>query len=250
VSRAATVVLTLGVALLALASPAAAVDSFFDVFTEIPVVGVAPLPPLVEYIGHMNAGTFIHELNHNISLKHGGASGGGPLPFEVALSDGQPVGTPANASFFDITYRPDLAGGQPFPTDSFFDVFHEIDIPGGGPSHLVPLHPGVPDSFFDVFATDSFFDVFFQVEVGPGGGCDVMHMHFAFADGFMPANAHVVPSPNFDSFFDVFFDVFFNPQPEPPALPMIHVTTTGDYLSAPLTVQPATWGEVKSLYRQ
>ena len=248
-SRVATAVLTLGVALLLFAGPAAAVDSFFDIFTDLPVVGLAPLPPLDQGIGHMSGGAFHLDLNEHRTLRQ--MSGGGPpLPARVMSLNGLPPGEPWIASFFDVFYEIDLAGGQPYPVDSFFDVFFDIDIPGAGPAHLVPLDAGVPNSFFDVFVSDSFFDITYRVEVGPGGGCHELHMHFECATGLMPGNVQIAPSPNADSFFDVFFDLHKNPgPPSDPALPVVHVTTNGEYLSPPLAAQPATWGEVKSLYR-
>ncbi len=250
--RVATVVLTLGVALLVFAGPAAAIDSFFDVFTEISPVGFAPLPPLDQGIGHMTGGSFHLDLTEHQVLRamSAGGPGGNPLPARVVPLHGLPPGTPVIDSFFDIFYEIPLAGGQQWPVDSFFDIFYEIDIPGGGPAHLVPLHPAVPNSFFDVFVGDSFFDVFYRVEVGPGGGCHELRMHFDCAPGLMPGNVHVNPSPAFDSFFDVFFELHSNPGPQQdPSVPLIHASTTGDYLTGPLAVQSATWGEVKSLYR-
>lgn len=251
-SRLATVVLTLGIALLLFAVPAAAVDSFFDVFTPIPDVGFPPLPQQKVGILRLYAGTVLHELTHNTSLCHGGPVGGSELPFRVVSTNGQSPGTPSTNAFFDIFYEIDLTGGQPWPDDSSFEICYVIDLPGGGPSHLVPLHPGVPDSYFDVFVGESFFDITYRVEVGPGGGCHELHVHFECATGLMPGNVQVVPSPNADSFFDVFFELHRESgQPiGDPDLPVIHTVTTGQYMTPPVVVQPATWGKVKSLYGQ
>lgn len=249
-SRVATAVLTLGVTLLLFAGPAAAIDSFFDIFTEIPGVGFAPLPPHDQGIGHMTGGSFHLDLDGHTTLRQMAGGGGSQLPARIVSLNGLPPGEPWIDSFFDVFYDLPLAGGQPYPVDSFFDIFYEIDIPAIGPAHLAPLHPGVPNSFFDVFVGDSFFDITYRVEVGPGGGCHELHTHFECSPGFQPGNVQVTPSAAFDSFFDVFFELHVGPGPiQDPSLPLIHAATSGEYLTGPLAVEPATWGKVKSLYR-
>lgn len=248
-------VLTVGVALFCFTVPAYAVDSFFDVLTDSPVYGYAPFPDLGDQVAHFQAGTFIHELGHNLRLNHGGSSGGGgEIPFECALSNGAPPGPDqyTTSSFFDITWRPDL-NPQPFPPQSFFDVFCELDVLGGGPSHLVPINPGDPEPYFDVLTGDSFFDITYRVEVGPGGGCHELHMHGQIDPALQLHSGSVQiqhPSFNADSFFDVFFTLDLVAADASPSAPVVKITTTGQYLSAPLSVQTASWGEVKSFYRK
>src|SRR5262249_41828919 len=58
------------------------------------------------------------------------------------------------------------------------------------------------------------------------------------------------PSFNADSFFDVFFTLDLVAADASPSAPVVKITTTGQYLSAPLSVQTASWGEVKSFYRK
>jgi hypothetical protein len=255
VRRSVIAFLTFGVAVLSFAVPAVAVDSFFDIFTDLPVEGVAPLPPLTQAIGHQVAGGFLHELGHSISLVHGAAGGGAPIPLDMMLSNGAPPGpdnwTPNSISVMDYDYQ--LAGGAPYPADSFFDINYAIDIPGGGPAHLVPIQPGQPDPFFDVFVGDSFFDITYRVEVGPGGGCHELHMHGVVQPALhIHSNSLNVqhPSSTVDSFFDVFFELDLVEQEINTSEALVTVTTTGQYLTLPLAAQAATWGAVKSLYRQ
>ena len=252
-SRSITAVLTLGVGLLFFAVPVHAVDSFFDVFTDLPVEGVAPLPPLSERIGHQVAGGFLHELSHQIGLTHGGAVDGTPIPISMMLSNGAPPGpdtwTPTSISVMNYAYQ--LAGGQPYPADSFFDIFFELDIPGGGPAHFTPINPSNPDPFFDVFVGDSFFDIFYRVEVGPGGGCHELHMHGELQPCLRLHALNVQhPSSTVDSFFDVFFELDLVAPDVDPNQPLVTTTTTGEYLAGPLETQTVTWGAVKGLYRQ
>ncbi len=238
------VLIVLAAAVLSFAVPAMAVDSFFDIFTDITLAGTTPLPALDQGIGHIVGGAFQHDLVHHTQLRHFGATpDGGQMLCQVSISNGLPPGPqPAIDSFFDV-----FVGDLNMPTQSFFDVFCDIEVPSGGHTHLVPLHPPIPNSFFDVFVGESFFDITYRVEVGPGGGCHELHMHATLGSGMILGGVQVSPSPVGDSFFDVFFDVFKNPGP--PSDPIVHVTTTGEFVTGPLAAQLATWGFIKSLYQ-
>ena len=250
--RSVNAVLTFGVGLLFFAVPAYAVDSFFDIFTDLPVEGVAPLPPLTQGIGHQVGGTVFHELGHMSQLCHGAAGDGSLIPVDMMLSNGAPPGpeqwTPNSISVMNYDYQ--LAGGQPYPADSFFDICYELEIPGVGPAHFTPINPSNPDPFFDVFVGDSFFDIFYRVEVGPGGGCHELHMHGEIQPCLRLQALNVQhPSPTVDSFFDVFFELDLLAPDVDVNLPLLKITTTGEFISGPLATQTVTWGAVKSLYR-
>ena len=92
---------------------------------------------------------------------------------------------------------------------------------------------------------DSFFDIVFRVEVGPGGGCHEMHMHGQVTPFFKLGNVNVTGGGNA-------VNVSFTVEPVVDintVSPLARITTTGQYISAPLAVRQASWGEVKSLYR-
>ena len=255
--RVATVALITGAALLSFAAPAAAIESFFDVFTEVPCIGVTPSAAHIQGIGHMSGGAFHLDLMENTILRNVGFndSGGTHPPMEGRSLNGLPPGVPWTESFFDIYYRIDMAPGQPtWSPDSFFDIFYELDMPGAGPAQLVPLHPLLPPndpmSFFDIFVGDSFFDIYYRVGVGPGGGCQELHCHGECPPGYHPVNMSVqIPSAP-SSFFDVFFELTSDPGASLPSdQKVLRITTTGEYLTGPVAVQAVTWGTVKSLYR-
>ena len=58
--------------------------------------------------------------------------------------------------------------------------------------------------------------------------------------------------PTADSFFDVYFEVELMPGAPniDPSLPVLRTTTNGQFIGGPVGTQPATWGEVKSLYQK
>jgi hypothetical protein len=235
-------VFTAAVAILCFTVPAFAVDSFFDIDTDLPVSGF--FPTLVEQIAHMQNATFIHELEHRIDFTY--VSGNVELPLEVMLSNGAPPGpdTWTTNSFFDITYRPNL-NPQPFPPSVGFGVFNAFFDPNGELAQLVPIHPGNPDPYVDVSTGDSFFDIVFRVDVGPGGGCHEMHMHGQVTPGFHLGNVNVNSSGN-----SVNVSFTLEPMVEVNTVsPLARITTTGQYISAPVAVRQASWGKVKSLYR-
>ena len=253
-SRLVNVVLTLAVVSL-LAVPAGA-TSFFDIFTDLPSVG-PPYPSHDQGIGHMVGGAVMLDLVHHTMIHEisAGGPGGNPLPCQAVSLNGLPPGEPWGIdSFFEITYRIDLAGGAPWPVDSFFDIFCEVEIPGIGRAPLVPLHPALPPSdpayFFDITYIDSFFDIYYRVSVGPGGGCHELHVHGEIQPGAHIRSLGVGHQPLADSFFDVFFEIEKNPGPIEidPILPILKTTTEGQFLTGPLAAEPATWGKVKSLY--
>ncbi|MBM2811857.1 MAG: hypothetical protein HW416_2616 [Chloroflexi bacterium] len=113
------------------ASEEGTLDSFFDVFTELPMMA----PP----------------------------DGGMPSSFFDVFTELPMMAPPdgdAPSSFFDVFTELSAAPPEGSQPDSFFDVFFDVFQPGGENSFF--------DVFFDAFAPDqkaSFFDVF--TEFGP-----------------------------------------------------------------------------------
>jgi hypothetical protein len=242
------------------ATPARAVDSFFDVFIELPVSG-PPYPTSA------------------VSTLTGVDLGGSFQPtqlLEMGLVDlrlnGLPPGEPVLGT---LSATGGGSGGQPPSIDSFFDVFIDIDLPASstgrrisdvrivhppgtppGTYRLVPINPGPPgsiDSFFDVFVDLSFFDITYRVADDTGE--HTYHVHgtspsgrMSFFDVFIELRN---PAPYSDGTVDSFFDVFvdfqlFGPHGSQSDL-REHVTAT--YEGGVTPVSGKTWGAIKSLYR-
>jgi len=237
------VVLNLAVTSLLFAVPAFAVDSFFDIFMEGYTYGSSHQHD--QGIGHMSGGGFHLDLNAHTSFS---VTWGPNFPnTQAQSSNGLPPGEPGPASYFDAY----LAGPDaPPPTINAF-VQLEIDLLGGGPSHLVPLHDGDPDSFFDVVTVGNVCDVTYRVEVGPGGGCHELHSRFEcmLPSAYAVSGFQVYHDPStHDSIFTMgFFAARSTPTDQGYVL---HLTTTGEFLPGTVATQPATWGRMKSLYRQ
>ena len=211
--RTVTVPLLLMILALSSPAPASAIDSFFDIFTEVSVAGPPyPTEPLITIIGENVVGSFQPQQHCQDEIA-------------AVRLNGLPPGTPVIASLHGGG-----AGGLPPSIDSFFDVFFDIDFtvptsgqlkivrfvavpstPTGTYLQLLPINPlappGTPASFFDIFVDDSFFDVFVDFEIGPGP-CHPFRCS------------------------------------EPDDLCMV---TTGTRVPNPVSVQPATWTTVKSL---
>ena len=242
------------------APPAAALDSFFDVFTELPVHAPPyPTPPLVTLSGFNLGGGF--QPTQSIETEM------------VSLSlNGLPPGTPVTGT---LSVSGGGSGGQPPSIDSFFDVFIEVDLPtpssgrgvrdirivhppGTPPGvwRLVPINPGPPGSiasFFDIFVDASFFDITYRIADDTGE--HTYHSHttspsgrMSFFDVFVELrNPAPYPDGSVDSFFDVFVD--FQMAGPQNGQPDMHTHSTGTFVSGATPVAGRTWGAIKSLYR-
>jgi hypothetical protein len=242
------------------ATPAVAVDSFFDVFTELPITG----PPYPTASGIVLMGT---DLGGTFQPTQAIETGTVDLKLN-GLPPGEPViGT--------LTLAGGGSGGQPPSIDSFFDVFIDVELPAPssgrrisdirivhppgtppGTWRLVPINPGPPgsiDSFFDVFVDASFFDITYRVADDTGE--HTHHMHgtspsgrMSFFDVFVELrNPAPYPDGTVDSFFDVFVD--FQMTGPPTTQPDIRHHMTGTYEGGVTPVSGRTWGAIKSLYR-
>ncbi len=246
--------------LLVSAPPAAAVDSFFDVFVELPVTAPPhPSPPVSVLAGTMTAGGFQPTQMIETEL--------------VALSlNGLPPGTPV---IWSLVAGGGGSGGQPPSVDSFFDIFVEIDLPtpsagrgirdirivhppGTPPGtwRLVPINPGPPgsiDSFFDIYYELGFFDITYRVADDTGE--HTYHVHgtspsgrMSFFDVFIELrNPTPYPDGSVDSFFDVFVD--FQMTGPRNGSPDMRTHTTGTYEGGVTSTPGRTWGAIKRLYR-
>lgn len=200
------------------AGPAFAIDSFFDVFTELSI-GQPPTPPVGMHAGRVVGGAFQSDLDMKFMITSAQLSGAAPAqPVELRLQDaGGPPGAFGLYSFFDVFFG-DL-DTAPAPS-SFFDVFVDLDP---APGMATPKLRSAPHAQF----VDSFFDVFVEIDIG-GGLWHEIHMEGQIAPGGRFRN--VVPGGStFDSFFDVFVEIDL-PQTNGPALSTI---MTGRVMPAP-----------------
>ena len=266
--RAVTTSLLLMILAFSAPAPAAAIDSFFDVFTELSVVGPPyPTASTITIVGEMISGQFVPQQGHEGSLG------------ELRLN-GLPPGEPVLGT---LSARGGGTGGTPPSIDSFFDVFIEIDlaapmtgrvrttsivhppfIPMNGFLRLLPINPiappGSPASFFDIFVDDGFFDI--EYRVADGGGYHDYHVHgtspsgrMSFFDIFVELNDTTPDASGaVDSFFDIFVDfamVGSNlcpiPPCDPPPPPDLRMQTNGSRVPNPVPVLPTTWTGIKTL---
>ena len=248
-----------GVALTA--TPAAAVDSFFDVFTEISIAAPPyPTPPEVVLAGLSNGGVFVPTQSIEVGvteIKLNGLPPGEPVLGTLSCTGGGTGGAPPSInSFFDVFIDMDL----PVPTAgrriSDVRIVHPPATPPGT-WRLVPINPGPPgsiDSFFDVFVADDFFDITYRV--ADNTGAHTYHMHGtspsgrqSFFDVFVELrNPAPYPDGTVDSFFDVFVDFQMAAGPRN-GLPDQRIQTTGTYQPGTVAVADRTWGVLKELYR-
>lgn len=238
--------------LLLLPVPARAdIDSFFDVFSEVPVPE-PPLPttPIITIVGSYFGPLTTHE-QISMSLTHldhgvweetmpgevrGHDSGGGPGLFGID-------------SFFDVFMY--LPVGAQVPHANFrVEEVHRIPA-SGQPSMLVVRHPEIlqddPARFFDVTMTSSFFDIYFSVDCG----CGILdyHLHGSTPNvGFSFLSAQVVrmssetPHCMFEIVVDASVADTFDPM-----LPAWALMTSATFTEFPTPVAPATWSGIKTL---
>jgi hypothetical protein len=258
-------ILVLGGLALRPSPAAAAVDSFFDIFTELPLQGPPyPMEEVSTGVGTMAGGTFVVTQEKKKKVKASGST-----------TNGLPPGDP-DFDLLRVVGGGGGAGGSPPAIDSFFDIFvdwdypssawnrrisdvHIVHPPGSPPGtwRLVPINPGAPvgsiDSFFDVFVSESFFDITYRV--ADDTGTHTYHTHgtspsgrMSFFDVFVELHNPVpYPDGSVDSFFDVFVDA--NIQGPRNAQPDCREHTTGTYEGGATPTTSSTWGAIKRLYR-
>lgn len=202
---------TVALAVVLPTTASAAVDSFFDIFTEL--VSGPPYPTDAVVISvinpdpkdllapsgevHAQVGDALSELGGSLSLR--GVGRGHSVrstSVDFDLTYGGPGSNLTVDSFFDITHRIDFQGGpgdtpiamptSDFHVDSFFDITYRVDGYGGGggggvvrAAEDVQLHgqpgPGLRVTDFAVndFAVDSFFDITYRLAADDLGAIDV-----------------------------------------------------------------------------
>lgn len=242
------------------ATPAAAVDSFFDVFTEIAITGPPyPTPPAVVFSGISNGGVFAPTQTIELGLedlKLNGLPPGEPVLGTLSCAPGGSGAPPAIDSFFDVFVDMDLSAPSSGRRISDVRIVHPPGTPPGT-WRLLPTFPGAPgsiDSFFDVFVDVGFFDITYRV--ADATGAHTYHMHGtspsgrqSFFDVFIELrNPAPYPDGSVDSFFDVFVDFQMAPGPRN-GQPDQRIQMTGTYQSNTVAVAGSTWGVLKSLYR-
>jgi hypothetical protein len=243
------------------APPAAAVDSFFDVFTELPVAAPPyPTDDVITLVGHNFGGGFTATEEKKKKVKSTTSTGGLPpgTPYEgfmVGGGGGAGGSAPSIDSFFDITYTMDFPAGSSARRISDVRIVHPPGTPPGG-FRLVPIRPGPPgsiDSFFDVFVEASFFDITYRVQDDTGQ--HTYHVHgtspsgrMSFFDVFVELhNPAPYPDGTVDSFFDVFVDFqIAGPQGGGPDC---REHTTATYEGGATPAARGSWGAIKALYR-
>ena len=212
---------------------ALAVDSFFDVFSELSVSSGPPYPATDSInmaIGHEEAtdqppvtdAVLRANLKNVVPVTtvvevHAHATGG-----KVGLGTWN-----SNARFDDFSYS-----SESYPVDSFFDVFFDIDLPAGGS----PILNAVPNTNFVV---DSFFDITYRIDFADGGYHN-LQLHGEVqpgVPGLRFTNVEVQNTFLVDSFFDVFFDITVT---DPQAInfdePIVQLTMSGSYVPEPATL--------------
>lgn len=247
---------------LAAATPAFAVDSFFDIFTEVAITAPPyPSSPVITIVGS--------NFNNNFQATQQVEVGTSSLAV-CCLPPGTPV----------IPIRMVGGGGGSGGTapgiDSFFDVFFEVDMPtpltgrrisdirivhppGTPPGmwRLVPINPGAPPgsaaSFFDIFVDANFFDITYRVRDDVGEHTYHSHVtspsgRMSFFDVFCELRN---PAPYANGTVDSFFDVFCDFQMAGPqgGAPDMRVHTTGTFEGGPTPTAGTSWGALKGFYR-
>jgi len=247
-------------ALLAPAPAVAAVDSFFDIFTELPVQAPPyPSAPIITISGVNFGGGMIPTQQietEMIALSLNGLPPGVPV-LGHGGGGGAGGGAPSIDSFFDVFVDIDL---PPTPTNgrSIRDV-RIVHPPGTPPGtwRLVPIDPGAPpgsvDSFFDITYDLSFFDITYRVADATGE--HTYHTHgtspsgrMSFFDVFVELrNPTPYPDGTVDSFFDIFVDFEISGPRNSGADCRSH--TTGTYEGGATPAARNSWGAIKALYR-
>ena len=187
-----------------------AVDSFFDVFTELSMTEGPPYPsaPPIR-IASSGGGMYLEDIelgfgpgsdpfDNQVVLSMTAEDTGGPVggdPGQMAtLAISTPDGTFNVDSFFDITYQIDFEGQEhaikkvdlpsgDFAVDSFFDITYQIEFEDGiretrgvrgtlmpGQSAVKGISGSVLPS--SDFAVDSFFDIIFEIDIDEGATFD------------------------------------------------------------------------------
>lgn len=233
----------------------AAIDSFFDVFSEVPVVGPPyPTAPVVTIVGSFSGPLTTYE-RVSISLAYLERQNlPGPWPGMIQGHDsGGGGGAYGIDSFFDIFLDVPVATSTPqdgLVMKSRVSVVDEI-VASGLPSTLVVRHPESPPEdparYFDVTMVSSFFDIYFSVDCG----CGVLdyHLHGStpnFDISFLTLNIERDLVHGVQSFFDIYLEVSIGAAFNPTA-PAWTVQTNATFTEHPTPVQPITWSGIKAL---
>ncbi len=259
-------------ALLAMASTAVAVPSFFDVVSDLEVVSGPPYPTACHRtdVAHEISGMFERDGQLALGLRRAADGAGDPLGTNLmSVEDHVPGCDFAEDLHFNVTYcaGPDSAA---FPTESVIGLLIELTSLDGGPGKLIALHPDLPivdpERFFDVFLDDSSVEFVCHVEFSRG----IEHEIFVRADtpeGLHLADAAVVileqsledgqradptevgsyVTANPDALFDVRLRLESDAGFDDP-LPLLSLTFTGHFLGSTSPVEATTWGAIKALY--
>jgi hypothetical protein len=241
---------------------AAAVDSFFDIFTELSV-SAPPYPSgsIITVVGTSFGGSFQPSQEVQIemlALSLNGLPPGEPWTERAQGGGGGSGGSaPSIDSFFDIFYEVQL---PPTPvTGRRISDIRIVHPPGTPPGmcRLVPIDPlaapGSVDSFFDIFIESSFFDITYRVADDTGEHTYHTHVtspsgRMSFFDVFVELrNPAPYPNGTVDSFFDVFAD--FQLAGPPSSAPDMSGHTTGQFEGGATPAARNTWGAIKQLYR-
>lgn len=273
--RAAGVVGTAAmIVLLAVASPAMAVTSFFDVVSDTDIVAGPPYPTACHRtdVAHESSGVFERDGQLALGIRRAADGEGNHIG-----SDLRPCGEQAlNEEFwehthFDLMYCPD-PDGNPCPEEKTVTFLVELTAFGGRPGKLIALHPEVhvtdPLRFFDSFSTAQSLNVVCQVEFDRG----VLHeltLHADLPEGTTLSGARLTVreqtlessgradvdlvdsyfTANPDACFDVRLSVEGGTHPDD-VEPIMSLTFSGRFLGGISPVEDMTWGAIKAIFAE
>jgi hypothetical protein len=218
------IVAVMGLALFALPTTALAIDSFFDVFTELSVGPPYPTAPTETVVSHPEGGMWVSTQILDIGLKV--VDNHSPARIAAHDSGGGGGGGGANVqSFFDIWTELSL---DSYPIDSFFDIFIEVQplsLGSTAPQIIQPLCSLEIHEGWDYFFTDIV-----------AGGIESFHIHAEIGPGQPLIFTNVESQGAGDSWFDVWVGCRRTGGPLLPGVPLFTMTVTGNYVP-----EPATW---------
>ena len=216
-----------------------AIDSFFDVFTELSVTEGPPYPssPPIRIASH-GGGMYLED------IELGFGPGSDPfdnLIMDAADSGGMEGNDPGDTASLAVR----LPNGD-FSVDSFFDITYRIVL--DGPEHAIKKVT-LPSGDF---AVDSFFDITYQIEFEDGTQATrgVRGMLSPGQEAVTAILGNVLPSDNFsvDSFFDITYQIEFSSSvPVDPNLPLLNIQLDGGHTPEPSTFVLLVTGSISLL---